>query len=143
MGDRGSSTAAPTVLILEALEFHPEAVDLLPGWDDEWVVFARERLRQHLLHAMESLARRLLSRCLFAAAIEVAITAVGAEPLRESAQRTLIEAYVAEGNLVEARRVYVAYKEMLMAELGVSPNVEMSDLLTMGNANALLGNTIG
>jgi DNA-binding SARP family transcriptional activator len=128
---------------LEPFELNPEAVDLLPGWDDDWVVFAREHLRQRLLHGMESLVHRLISRCLFAAAIEVAITAVGVEPLRESAQRALIAAYVAEGNLVEARRVYVAYKEMVTVELGVSPDVEMSDLLTMGNAKALLGNTTG
>jgi DNA-binding SARP family transcriptional activator len=115
---------------LETRELNPEAVHLLPGWYDEWVIFERERLRQRLLHAMESLARQLISRGLFVDAVEVATTAVGVEPLRESAQRVLIEAHLAEGNLVEARRIYLAYHEMLGAELGVLPSVELAEIVS-------------
>ena len=60
------------------------------------------------------------------------MTAVGAEPLRESAQRVLIEAHLAEGNFVEARRAYMAYDEMLAAELGVSPSVELAEMVRRG-----------
>jgi DNA-binding SARP family transcriptional activator len=109
---------------------NPEALDLLPGWYDEWVIFERERVRQRLLHAMESLVRRLISHGLFADAVEVAMTAVAVEPLRESAQRVLIEAHLAEGNFVEAHRVFVAYREMLAAELGVSPSVELAEMVS-------------
>ena len=109
--------------------FNWDAMDLLPGWYDEWVIFERERLRQRLLHAMESLVRGLISRGLFAEAVEVAITAVAAEPLRESAQRALIEAYLAEGNLVEARRTYMTYDKMLKVELGVAPSVELTEMI--------------
>ena len=109
-----------------------EALDLLPGWYDEWIIFEREQLRQRILHAMEALVRQLISRGLFADAIEVAMTAVGVEPLRESAQRVLIEAHLAEGNFVEARRAYVAYHEILTAELGVSPSVELSEKVSRG-----------
>jgi DNA-binding SARP family transcriptional activator len=121
----GSADAAD----LLTLEMNPDALDLLPGWYDDWVIFERERLKQRLLHAMESLARRLISHGLFADAIEVAMTAVGAEPLRESAQRVLIEAYLAEGNLVEAHRAYVAYDAMLAAEIGVPPSVELAEMV--------------
>jgi hypothetical protein len=65
---------------------------------------------------MESLASRLTAHDLFADAVEVAITAVGVEPLRESARRVLIEAHLAEGNFAEARRVYAAYGELLAVE---------------------------
>jgi DNA-binding SARP family transcriptional activator len=109
---------------------NPEAVHLLPGWYDEWVIFERERLRQRLLHAMESLARHLTSRGLLADAIEVATTAVGVDPLRESAQRVLIQAHLAEGNLVEARRAYMAYHELLAAQLGVSPSIELIQIVS-------------
>jgi DNA-binding SARP family transcriptional activator len=115
---------------LETRELNPEAVHLLPGWYDEWVIFERERLRQRLLHAMESLARQLISRGLLIDAVEVATTAVGVEPLRESAQRVLIEAHLAEGNFVEAHRIYMAYHEMLAAELGVSPSVELAEIVS-------------
>jgi DNA-binding SARP family transcriptional activator len=119
---------------LRPFELNPEAVNLLPDWDDEWVVLEREHLRQRLLHGMESLVRQLIARCLFADAIEVAITVVGAEPLRESAQRVLIEAHLAEGNLIEARRVYAAYKEMLTSELGVSPGMELDVMVNYPQA---------
>jgi DNA-binding SARP family transcriptional activator len=114
---------------LGPLDLNPEALNLLPGWYDEWVISERERVRQRLLHAMESLVHRLVSHGLYADAVEVAMTAVGVEPLRESAQRVLIEAHLAEGNLVEAHRVYVAYSEMLAAELGVSPSVELAEMV--------------
>lgn len=109
-----------------------EAMNLLPGWYDDWVIFEKERLRQRLLHALESLVRRLIARSRFADAVEVAITAVAVEPLRESAQRVLIEAYLAEGNFVEAHRAYVGYHEMLAAELGVPPSAELSEILCRG-----------
>jgi DNA-binding SARP family transcriptional activator len=117
---------------LGTLDLNPEALDLLPGWYDDWVIFERERVRQRLLHAMESLVRRLISHGLFADAVEVAMTAVGAEPLRESAQRVLIEAHLAEGNFVEARGVYLAYAEILAAELGVAPSVELTEIVSCG-----------
>jgi hypothetical protein len=47
--------------------------------------------------------------------------ATSAEPLRESAQRALIKAHAAEGNLTEARRSYRAYHDLLRRELGVAP----------------------
>jgi DNA-binding SARP family transcriptional activator len=110
-------------------QWDPEAFDLLPGWYDDWVIFERERLRQRLLHAMESLTRRLIGRRLFADAVDIAIALVGVEPLRESARRVLIDAHLAEGNFVEARRVYAAYDELLTAELGVPPSDELAEIV--------------
>jgi DNA-binding SARP family transcriptional activator len=112
-----------------ALDVNREALDLLPGWYDEWVIFERERLRQRLLHAMEILAGRLISSGLFADAVDVAVAAVCVEPLRESAQRVLIEAHLAEGNFVEAHRAYIAYDKMLEAELGVSPSAKLAEMV--------------
>lgn len=103
-----------------------DALDLLPGWYDDWVLMERERVRQRMLHALETLSRTLTRIGRFADAIEAAMLAVRAEPLRESAQRALIEAHVAEGNLGEARRSYRAYRELVRRELGVEPS---SDLL--------------
>jgi hypothetical protein len=122
-------------------DLNPEALTLLPGWYDEWIISERERLRQRLLHAMESVVRRLISRGLFADAVDVAMTAVGAEPLRESAQRVLIEAHLAEGNFVEARRAYMAYDKMLAAELGVSPGAELAEMVGCGAYISGSGNT--
>jgi DNA-binding SARP family transcriptional activator len=56
------------------------------------------------------------------------MTAVGIEPLRESAQRVLIEAHLAEGNLVEARRAFMRYRDLVADELGVLPSRELADI---------------
>ena len=100
-----------------------DVLELLPGWYDDWVLVERERLRQRVLHALEELSRRLASAGRFADALEAAIVAIGAEPLRESAQRVLIEAHVAEGNLSEARHIWREYRDLVHRELGVDPSL--------------------
>ena len=100
-----------------------DVLELLPGWYDDWVLVERERLRQRMLHALEELSRTLASAGRFADAVEAAIVAIGAEPLRESAQRVLIEAHVAEGNLSEARRIWRDYRDLVHRELGVDPSL--------------------
>ena len=38
-----------------------DAIDLLPGWYDDWALVERERVRQRLLHALEALSRQLVA----------------------------------------------------------------------------------
>jgi DNA-binding SARP family transcriptional activator len=121
---------------LDLVNFSLEAIDLLPGWYEDWVVFERERLRQRFLHAIESLARRLIECRHFARAVEAAMTAVSIEPLRETAQRVLIEAHLAEGNFVEARRVFVTYRELVTHELGVGPSRELAEIVRLAGSRA-------
>lgn len=104
-------------------------VELLPGWQDEWIVLERERLRQRLLHALEVLAGRLVAAGRCAEAIEVALVAVHADGLRESAQRALISAHLAEGNCAEARRCYREHREHLARELGVRPTASLAAMV--------------
>jgi len=106
-----------------------DALDLLPGWYDDWALMERERLRQRMLHALEALSRQLVEVGRFADAVDVAIRAVNAEPLRESAQRALIQAHLAEGNLIEARRAYDSYRELVRIELKVEPSSNLLALL--------------
>jgi DNA-binding SARP family transcriptional activator len=99
-----------------------DALNLLPGFYDDWALIERERIRQRVLHALEALSGRLSAAGRFADAIESALLATSAEPLRESAHRALIKAHVAEGNLTEARRAYLAYRGLMRRELGVLPS---------------------
>jgi DNA-binding SARP family transcriptional activator len=99
-----------------------DALNLLPGVYDDWALIERERIRQRVLHALEALSERMSAAGRFADAIESAMLAASAEPLRESAQRSLIRAHIAEGNLTEARRTYLAYKALLHRELGILPS---------------------
>ncbi|MEV2227891.1 BTAD domain-containing putative transcriptional regulator [Streptomyces phaeochromogenes] len=121
---------------LSALRWRVDALDLLPGWYDDWVLLERERVRQRLLHALEALSRQLSRAGRHAEAVESALVAVAAEPLRESAQRALIEAHSAEGNLVEAMRAYDAYRGLTRRELGVGPGRELRDLMNRVRAAA-------
>lgn len=122
-----------------------EALDLLPGWYDDWVLMERERVRQLVLHALEALSRRLVVAARCAEAVEAAMLAVGAEPLRESAQRALIEAHLAEGNWVEGRRAYLAYRALLGRELGVVPSADLAGRLGLDRPHpaGAVGNPTG
>jgi DNA-binding SARP family transcriptional activator len=126
-----------------------DALDLLPGWYDDWALAERERIRQRLLHALEALSGRLTSLGRFADAVDAALLAVSAEPLRESAQRTLIEAHVAEGNLTEARRSLLAYRALVRRELGVDPSNELLAIFDVtedhlaGNFRTALSSKLG
>jgi DNA-binding SARP family transcriptional activator len=103
--------------------------ELLPEWDDDWVVLERERLRQIRLHGLEALCRRLAALGRHALAIEAAQTAVSMEPLRETAQRALIVAHLGEGNFSEAVRQYEAYCVLLRDNLGVGPSQALRVIL--------------
>ena len=99
-----------------------ESGELLPDWYDDWVMIERERLRQLRLHALEIVCRRLAAMRLFGPAVDAGLAAVLDEPLRESAQRALIEAHLAEGNRSEAIRQYNSYRERLYTELRLEPS---------------------
>lgn len=106
--------------------------ELLPGWYEDWVLFERERLRQLQMHALEAIAKRLITAKRYAEAIEAAMAAVRLEPLRESATRALIAAHLAENNVVEAVRLFESFRAGLTSELGVEPTPDLERLVQFG-----------
>ena len=117
---------------LRILAWDPEAADILPGWYDEWVISCeRERIRQRLLHGLESVVRELIHIGRVGDAVEAAMNVVRFEPLRESAQRALIEAHLAEHNRIEARRAFERYRRLLADEMGLAPSAELEELVTL------------
>ncbi len=112
---------------------HPgsvDAVDLLPGWYDDWVIMPRERLRHRVLHALETLSRALSCQDCHNEAVDAAILAVQVEPFRDSAQRALISAHLREGNWIEARRSCQLYIDLLRLELGIDPPADLADFMS-------------
>jgi DNA-binding SARP family transcriptional activator len=97
--------------------------------DDEWLTGERERFRQLRVHALETLAEKLLSLGWHGAAIEAASGAVRVDPFRECAYRLLVQAHLAEGSQLEARRQYSAYFDLLRTELGLTPSDRFLRLL--------------
>jgi DNA-binding SARP family transcriptional activator len=105
------------------------AGELLPDWYDDWVVLERERLRQLRLHALETLCVDFTARGRYAEAIEAGLAAVMGEPLRESAQRALISAYLAEGNPSDALRAYQLFRDRLRRDLALAPSPALQRLV--------------
>ncbi len=103
--------------------------ELLPGWYDDWVVPERDRLTQLRLHAMEKAARLFTERRELDVAVELALEAVRTGPLRETANATLIAAYVAEGNVADAIHQYEVFETRLDRELGLPPSFALAELL--------------
>ena len=65
-----------------------DGLDLLPGWYDDWALLERERLRQRTLHTLEVLSGILSRSGRFAEAVDAALIAVSADPLRERPNAT-------------------------------------------------------
>ena len=105
------------------------AIELLSGWDEDWVAFERDRLHQLCLHALEALSARQLEQRQFGSAIHTAYTALRMDPLRESTARLLVEIHLAEGNRAPAVRSYLEFRERSLAELGIEPSPEMRALV--------------
>lgn len=103
--------------------------ELLPGWYDEWVLVERERLRQLYLHTVERFAQSCLRAGRHGDALEAALAAVRADPLRESPYRLAVEVHLAEGNIAEALSTYQHYRALLARELGVAPSPMIRGLI--------------
>lgn len=103
--------------------------DLLPGWDEDWLVVDRERVRQARLHALERLSAWHLQAERYAAALDAALAALHADPLRESAHRSVIGVHLAEDNLCAAIRQYEQCRTLLWTELEVAPSRALRSLM--------------
>jgi DNA-binding SARP family transcriptional activator len=105
------------------------ANDLLLDWYFDWVLIERERFRQLRLHALEVMCDRLTRAGQFGHAVQAGLAAVASEPLRESAQRALIGAYLGEGNRAEALQQYRSYRTVLRRDLQLEPSSQLQDLV--------------
>jgi DNA-binding SARP family transcriptional activator len=113
-----------------------DAGDLLPDWYDDWLIVERERLRQRRLHALEAACDRLTAARRYAEALEAGLAAIAVEPLRETAHTAVINAHLAEGNLVEASRQYEQLRDLLREHLGTVPSAHIRMLLRGGHVRA-------
>jgi DNA-binding SARP family transcriptional activator len=104
--------------------------DIAPELCDwEWLEVERERYRQLRLHALEALSAQLIAAKWYGAAIDAALEAIHADPFRETAHHLLVRAHLAEGNQLEARRRYDAYRNLLRKELDLEPSEQFMRLL--------------
>ncbi len=109
--------------------------ELLPGWDEDWLLIERERHRQLRMHALEEFSHRLVAVGQFALAVDAAYGAIAIEPLCESAHRALTQVFLAEGNRSKALRQFQLYRSLLVDETGFGPTDEFVALLDGAHAN--------
>jgi DNA-binding SARP family transcriptional activator len=117
-----AGAAAPADGRLEALRG-----EILPDWYDDWLLMEREVHRQLRLHALEAVACRYAEAARYGEAADAALSAIACEPLRESAHRTLLRVYLAEGNASEAVRHAGLYRE-LVGRIGLDPSPQFEEL---------------
>jgi DNA-binding SARP family transcriptional activator len=130
--DPKSWTAADASAVRWGFADEDLLVDLLPTWDDDWVLVDRARLRQLRLHALEALADLLVRSGRLGEAVDAASAALRHEPLRESAAVALVSAHLASGNAVEAHRTFARYRDGLRREMGLEPSGRLTALLPRG-----------
>ncbi len=120
---------APDPASLSSLPQLVAATDLLPGWEDEWIVVERERFRELRLHALERAGEILLERGDIPGAVHAALAAAQADPFRDSAQRLLVRAHLQEGNAVAALGTYRSFRYRMLNELGIEPSESLKELV--------------
>jgi DNA-binding SARP family transcriptional activator len=108
---------------------HGVALELLPGWADDWLIEAREELRLLQLYAFETCAQRLLQGGRCGEAAGLALNALNLDPLRESANRILIEIHLRDGNRLDALRQFRKYEQLLRRELDIEPGPTLTALV--------------
>jgi DNA-binding SARP family transcriptional activator len=116
-------------LELDSIDTDLFCSELLPDWYDDFVELEREQFRQLRFHALEALAERLHQAGRSDRALDVALTAVAAAPLRESAHRQVIGIHLDEGNISEALRQYGMLRALLHHQLGVEPSIAVRRLV--------------
>ena len=114
------------------LQVKPLLASLLPAWYDDWVLVERERFGQRRVQALERLSALLARGRRYGEAVEAAMAAVAAEPLREATRRQVIAVHLAEGNAAEALRHYELYAEVLRDQLGIAPSAGLRALIRSG-----------
>jgi DNA-binding SARP family transcriptional activator len=122
---RGEAQLRPRPQDIDSLR----RAELLPGWYEEFVWREQERLDQLRLETLEVVSRRLYTLGDLDGGREAAWAAAAIDPLRESAQRLIIEGDLLDGNYGLAVLAYHRYCARLESELGISPSPRLGRML--------------
>jgi DNA-binding SARP family transcriptional activator len=114
----------------EAADAVLHSAELLPGWYDDWVLAARERLQYLRLGALDALAARRRRQHRTHETLEAARAAISIEPLHESAHRTVVRTHLDNGDIVEAIKHYQRFEAMLDRELGLPPSALFLEMVS-------------
>lgn len=110
--------------------------DILPGWQEEWVLPEQDAFRLLRVQALEAACRTMAKAGQLDLAIQAGAAALIAEPLRESAAEALIDAHLAQRNRYQAVQCFRLLAQRLDDELGVEPDPALAArVVGLGAAN--------
>jgi predicted ATPase/DNA-binding SARP family transcriptional activator len=115
---------------------------LLEGCVEEWVLAERAEREETYLRCRVTLARNAALRGDYGAAAEHYRLVILADPLREAAQRSLIEALIASGDFAAAMQTYRDLRNRLRRDYNMDPGPDTTALFQRlrREANARLHN---
>ncbi|RME10616.1 MAG: hypothetical protein D6802_08925 [Ardenticatenia bacterium] len=102
--------------------------DFWPDGYDDWVLVAREQLREQYLLLLERLSRHYESQHDYEAAIHYMRLMAQTEPLREHIHHRLMQLYLALDRPLDAIRQYETIAALLQQELNVAPSSALQTL---------------
>ena len=94
------------------------SLELLPSWDDDWLIPLRAGLSDRFLNALETHARDLEKHGDRDGALATVHHMLKADPLWEGAVGVQLEIYRAQWNRAKVERTYLTFTERLRRELG-------------------------
>ena len=103
--------------------------DILPGWNEEWLIAAQDAFHLLRVQALEAACRTMMKSGNYVLATQAGAAAVAAEPLSESAVEALISAHLGQHNRHQAAQCFRSLEQRLRKELGVTPDPALSDRL--------------
>jgi len=103
--------------------------EFLPGVYDEWVLIARERLRETYLRVLRRLVQAHKQSGNYEQALHYARIHVREEPLWEEGHREIMQLYLILDRPAAALQQYETLRAFLEEELGVSPSPGVEALL--------------
>lgn len=101
---------------------------LLPGYDEEWVLEARETHRARMMDMLEGRARTAEARGDLAGAVRWTRRQLGLDPLAEEPVQRLMRRLSALGDRAAAVTAYRRFRDKLARELQITPAPETQRL---------------
>jgi DNA-binding SARP family transcriptional activator/predicted ATPase len=102
--------------------------DLLPSCYDDWIIPARERLREEYSATLQRLIALLEQERDYAAAVRYAECLLRHDPLSEATYRTLMRLYALNRDRAAAVRIYERCAAVLERELGIEPGRAIQEM---------------
>jgi DNA-binding SARP family transcriptional activator/predicted ATPase len=95
---------------------------------EAWVLTQRERLRELMIRALDSLVNHYLGQANYSAGLDIAARLLALEPWRETAHRQMMLLLARGGRREAALAQYETCRQVLAKELGVEPMAETTAL---------------